>query len=170
MVEQFSKEDATRVVRPQVPAERGVARRRAASVPRIVPSGLLAALVACHPGPAAWAAAGWYLLKPPLRQGMTDDDILRHYPQWRSATRQELHEIAPEVMGEWEAPLYRWNHEGSFDTAAQCEAERLRLMKAAIAEEPELRRKYPDGYPTLRATLLRASRCIASDDPRLVGR
>ena len=114
------------------------------------------------------AGAGWYLLKPPLRQGVTDEEILHQFPQWRSATKQELHEIAPEVMGDWEAPLHRLTHEGSFDTATECEAVRIRLFKAAKAEEPELRKKHPDGYPGLRTTLLRESRCIASDDPRLL--
>lgn len=127
-------------------------------------------LLALQTGRLARAGAGWYLLTPPLRQGLSDEEILRQFPQWRSATKRELHEIAPTVMGEWDAPLDRWTHEGSFDTAADCEATRLRLIKMAVAEEPELRRKYPDGYPTLRSTLLRNSRCIASDDPRLTRR
>ena len=127
-------------------------------------------LLALQTAPLARAGAGWYLLTPPLRQGLSDEEILRQFPQWRSATKRELHEIAPMVMGEWDAPLDRWIHEGSFDTAAECEAARLRLIKVAVAEEPELRRKYPDGYPTLRSTLLRRSRCIASDDPRLTRR
>ncbi|MBI2359013.1 MAG: hypothetical protein HYV04_08940 [Deltaproteobacteria bacterium] len=129
--------------------------------------GVTSLIIAMSTAVPVSAGTGWYLLKPPLREGVTDDEILRRFPQWRTATKEELHEIAPEVMGDWDAPLHRWTHEGSFDTAAECEAVRIRLMKAAKAEEPEFRKKYPDGYPTLRTTLLRESRCIASDDPRL---
>jgi hypothetical protein len=130
---------------------------------------LASSLLAIQTGRLARAGTGWYLLTPPFRP-LSDEEILRQFPQWRSATKQELHEIAPTVMGEWYAPLDRWTHEGSFDTATECEATRLRLIKMAVAEEPELRRKYPDGYPTLRSILLRNSRCIASDDPRLTRR
>jgi hypothetical protein len=155
--------------RPDI--SRQITLRHAPIIRRIVLGSMLVSfLLALQTGPLARAGAGWYLLTPPLRQGIYDEEILRQYPQWRSATKRELHEIAPVVMGEWDAPLDRWIHEGSFDTAAECEAVRLRLIKAAIAEEPELRRKYPDGYPTLRSTLLRASRCIASDDSRLTRR
>jgi hypothetical protein len=117
--------------------------------------------------PTRAAACGWYLLKPPVRQGVTDETIVRDNPGLKSATQQELHEIAPEYMGDWDAPLGNWEHEGSFDTAAGCEAAQTLLIKWGKAQEPEFRRKYPNGYPSLGTTLMRASRCIASDDPRL---
>jgi hypothetical protein len=158
--------------RPRRPhSRRQVSLKHALIIRRIVFATMLASfLLALQTVPLARGGAGWYLLTPPLRQGLSDEEILRQFPQWRSATKRELHEIAPTVMGEWDATLDRWTHEGSFDTAAECEAARMRLIKAAVAEEPELRRKYPDGYPTLRSTLLRQSRCIASDDPRLTRR
>jgi hypothetical protein len=157
--------------RPRLPhSRREVTLRHALIIRRIVFASMLASfLVALLTAPLARAGAGWYLLIPPFRP-LSDEEILRQFPQWRSATKRELHEIAPQVLGEWDAPLDRWTHEGSFDTAAECETTRLRLIKMAVAEEPELRRKYPDGYPTLRSTLLRNSRCIASDDPRLTRR
>jgi hypothetical protein len=119
------------------------------------------------PRPPIWAGSGWYLLEPFVRKGVTDEEILRDNPNLKSATVQQLHDIAPAYMGDWDAPLDAWIHAASFDTAADCEAARLRLVKAAKAAEPEFRRKYPNGYPTLETTLLLASRCIATDDPRL---
>jgi hypothetical protein len=113
---------------------------------------------------------GWYLLKPPLRTGIKDEEILQLYPEWRGSTKRELHEIAPQVMGDWHAPLSRWIHEGSFDSAAECERARVRLIEFEKSREREIREKYPDGYPTLGTTLMRNSRCIASDDPRLLNR
>jgi len=113
------------------------------------------------------ADSGWYLLKPPLRQDISDEQILKEFPGWRTATESELHEIAPSVMGDWNAPLSRWSHLGSFDTAEKCETVRMLFIKDAEAREPENRRKYPGGYPTLETTLLRNSRCIGSGDPRL---
>lgn len=148
---------------------RGVARGYVPAIRRLASRAISLILVLCPVLPAS-AGAGWYLLQPPLRQGVTDEAILRDFPKWRDATKQELHEIAPLVMGDWDAPLHRWTHKGSFDTAAECEAVLIRLMKAAEAEEPELRRKYPDGYPTLKTTLLMESRCIAPNDPRLLPR
>ncbi len=120
--------------------------------------------------PPVAAGNGWYLLKPPLRQGVTDEEILRQFPQWKGLSKEKLHEIAPEVMGDWDAPLSEWVYIGSFDMAAECEKVKIRLMKAALAREPELRLKYPNGYPTMESTFLRESRCIASDDPRLMHR
>ena len=76
----------------------------------------------CLMTPMRAAASGWYLLKPTVRQGVSDETIVRENPGLKSATKQELHEVAPAFMGDWDAPLDRWEHEGSFDTAAECEA------------------------------------------------
>jgi len=73
------------------------------------------------PALQAKAGAGWYLLKPPLREGITDEEILHQFPQWRGVSKRKLHEIAPLVMGDWNAPLSQWTHEGSFDSAAECQ-------------------------------------------------
>jgi hypothetical protein len=72
-------------------------------------------------------------------------------------------------MGHWDAPLSQWSHEGSFDSAAECEEARTRLIKLEKSRESEFRAKYPDGYPTLLTTLMMNARCIASDDQRLLG-
>jgi len=118
--------------------------------------------------PRIYASNGWYLLIPPIRQGITDEEILRQFPQWGTTTKEVLHDIAPSVMGEWSAPLSRWDHRSSFDTSEECEGTRVHMIKAAKAKEPEIRRMYPDGYPTLQTIFLMHSRCIASDDPRLI--
>jgi hypothetical protein len=114
-----------------------------------------------------YSEGGWYLLKPPVRDDFNIEALLKHYPNLRGRSKSQLHEIAPEFMGNWNAPLSTWMHIGSFDTAKDCESTRIRLMETARAREPELREKYPNGYPSLESTLLRESRCIASNDPRL---
>src|SRR5271163_3112342 len=101
----------------------------------------------CLMTPMRAAASGWYLLKPTVRQGVSDETIVRENPGLKSATKQELHEVAPAFMGDWDAPLDRWEHEGSFDTAAECEAAQRQMIKWEKAQEPKIRRKYPNGYP-----------------------
>jgi hypothetical protein len=113
------------------------------------------------------SAGGWYLLKPHVRDNFDEDEFLKTHPNLKSSEHGTLRQILPEYMGDWEAPLSTWSHEGSFDTAAQCEAARQKLIEWEKSREPENRREYPQGFPTLMSTLARESRCIASDDPRL---
>ena len=79
----------------------------------------------------------------------------------------ELRDIRAMAMLDRDAPLGRWTHKGSYDTAVACEKARQRLMDLAEAREPELRRDFPDGLPRLSIELAAASRCISPEDPRL---
>jgi hypothetical protein len=82
---------------------------------------------------AALALVGWYLLAPaayPATNGML---------RWDAA-----------------APLSRWKAVKSFDSAAQCEAERLKRQRGAEMENKPSVRDFVDSF-----------QCIASDDPRL---
>jgi hypothetical protein len=60
------------------------------------------------------------------------------------------------------APLKNWEHERSFDSAEQCQVALADLAKEA---GPTLRSDH--GLTLERASADFASRCIASDDPRL---
>ena len=88
---------------------------------------------------AALALVGWYLMGPLVDQK------------------------AGKIV--YEAPLTYWEHEGSFDTAAECERKRkdnLRLMTNLRMNSTD---RSPGSYLGLDSAL--AAKCIASDDPRL---
>jgi len=133
---------------------------------RAVVAMLTAAIFAS--GAPVKAACGWYLLQPPLLENPpTVEEILRQSPQWRGMSDAELRDIRAMAMLDRDAPLGRWTHKGSYDTAVACEKARQRLMDLAEAREPELRRDFPDGLPRLGIELAAASRCISPEDPRL---
>jgi hypothetical protein len=82
---------------------------------------------------AALAFVGWYLLAPaayPATNGML---------RWDAA-----------------APLSRWKVVKSFDSATQCEAERLKRQRAVEIENKTSVRDFVESF-----------QCIASDDRRL---
>jgi hypothetical protein len=84
---------------------------------------------------------GWYLLKPPV--------IRRADRTFMPATS---------------APLKNWEHERSFDSAEQCQVALADLAKEA---GPTLRSDHGLTLERAMASADFASRCIASDAPRL---
>jgi hypothetical protein len=110
---------------------------------------------------AALALVGWYLMVP--------------QPD------------APGKAPNFKAPLSRWNQMGAFDTAAACDKERESRCQAAAKALDEVEREiaalpdtgkrplseaapkvYDDDVTVSTFALgIQASRCIASDDPRL---
>jgi len=132
--------------------------------------GVILTIAFVAPGVGVDAACGWYLLQPPLLEKTpTEEEILRQSPQWRGMGKAELRDIIAMASLVRDAPLSKWTHETSFDTADACEQTRLRLIQSAVSREPELRRSFPEGLPKLPTELATAARCIASDDRRLVG-
>jgi hypothetical protein len=83
---------------------------------------------------AALVLVGWYLLAPPALKGGGGYDP--------------------------DAPLNRWINEGSYDSAADCEAFRTSIIEAASGHIAKQQAHYIQSYFLL-------SVCIASDDPRL---
>jgi len=61
--------------------------------------------------------------------------------------------------GHYDAPLSYWGHYDSYDTAKECSEAQLELVKRA--ENPNWK------DPRLPVGSVKASECIASDDPRL---
>jgi hypothetical protein len=95
---------------------------------------------------AALALVGWYLMSP----------LVDHK--------------AEKLL--YEAPLTYWEHEGSFDTAAECERklrDNMRVMSNLTMSN--LTMKSTDRSPgyNLGLNSALAAKCIASDDPRLKG-
>jgi hypothetical protein len=88
---------------------------------------------------AALALVGWYLMSP----------LVDHK--------------AEKLL--YEAPLTYWEHEGSFDTAAECE----RKLRDNVRVMSNLTMKSTDRSPgyNLGLNSALAAKCIASDDPRL---
>lgn len=90
---------------------------------------------------AAIALIGWYLIVPQLYDG---------------------HLIGPLLDRPGHSPdLAHWNNDGSYDTAAECEAARSQL----VLVDPNNPRFQLDA-DTL-ATLRRFATCVSTDDPRL---
>ncbi len=82
------------------------------------------------PHATALALAGWYLMYPPVG------------PRGQSLTA---------------APLADWKHEGSFDTAKECEITRWGIQQ----NPPDLSKNHD------LVAGIAAAECLASDDPRL---
>lgn len=131
---------------------------------------LLFVLVAAGPSAAA-AVTGWYLLEPPLlEERPTPEQLAKEFRYWDEYDRAMQRDIRAAASLDRAAPLSRWTHISSFDTATTCENARQRLIDLAKGQEKELRDKYPDSLPTLGTHLANEARCIASDDPRLASR
>ena len=99
--------------------------------------------------PIALAGSGWYLLSPRIGfDGKTVDDS-------KSA----------KTLGD--EPLSKWHHEGSFDSARQCNAKRERNWQEAF-DRLKLKDKATRPW-VIDAFFVQAQSavCIASDDPRL---
>jgi hypothetical protein len=84
--------------------------------------------------------------------------------EMRSRNQAKLTHIAPLVLVGWyllvppsqdtNLPISQWNHIGSFDTAAECEKNRVDLHRQNLNDPAK-------------DQLILLSECIASDDPRL---
>jgi hypothetical protein len=109
--------------------------------------GFFLLLFAAHP---AWAEQGWYLIVPPPTSG---NNI-------RIFTFSEEREF---LVGEFNknAPLPKWIQLKSFDSAKECEEYKINKMHFWIDGFNE-----ETGEAKIREHI-EASRCIASDDPRL---
>ena len=125
-------------------------------------------LLALQWGSVGSAAGGWSLMTPPLvEKPVTEADVLKRFPAYEKASKDDLRDMKAILSIRYDAPIAIWSHESSFDTAAECEQTRQRLMASRKADEERFRREYPDGLPTLLTILMREARCIASDDVRL---
>jgi len=95
------------------------------------------------------ATAGWYLLSPIIA---LDGDSVEKSTSAKAVT---------------DPPLSQWHHEGAFDSARECNAQRERNWQKDFAL---WREKDKASRPWLvEAFFMRsqAAVCIASDDPRL---
>jgi hypothetical protein len=121
-------------------------------------------------GVSAEAAGGWYLLVPPR----TDYDRSAPYLQGMKILTAK--------------PLSQWAQEGAYDSAEACEAVKAsqthvnqRIYEGAAANYQNAIGKYGPNEPATRLARVlaeidnanvdayQASRCAASDDPRLGG-
>jgi hypothetical protein len=130
-----------------------------------LPVALAAAVVLTHE--AAWAEKSWYLLVPPLSKY---DEASKYLEGYKVLTSE---------------PLSKWNHAASYDTAVECETdkstrtlvegnryeattqEHRRLISANAAENQLKLQRLIVERANAQLSALGASRCIASDDPRL---
>jgi hypothetical protein len=89
---------------------------------------------------AGFALAGWFLL----------------YPPWSA----EKHAIDPEL------PLDRWYEVGTFDSVADCEANKMKVL-----EDVDKHTHNPDLNKVVAQLRLRPqARCVAAGDPQLKSR
>jgi hypothetical protein len=143
----------------------------------------------------ALALAGWYLILPPTQE-MTDPACNWHHSTFIGGITALLRGGSDwnivicdreSLLLDTSAPLSEWDSGGAFETLAECQAEQQKPLSAsekarvASAEglafdddrklRPEAAHLLPDDFVKLalesRETALMASRCIASDDPRL---
>jgi hypothetical protein len=98
---------------------------------------------------AALVLVGWYLLIPPVFSPMGGH---------------------PRAFNDLNAPINRWDIQGSFNSDASCEKEKARIRKEAplrlnfAHEHPE---QDQNGNIAAVAEAWQRSECVASDDPRL---
>jgi hypothetical protein len=132
---------------------------------------LLAALLSLATVPVAYAASGWYLLVPPQSRYNPDVPIAKGHQVFLNA------------------PLSQWDQDSAYDSAAACQKRQTAMIDEAMSMFDRASTWYakalkaangkadPDGLKSLRknaawdsAYVTRAtySRCIKSDDPRLV--
>jgi hypothetical protein len=110
---------------------------------------LVAFLAASIVGDPAVAAAGWYLLQPPIAQKQENDLYAFVYIT--------------------NSPLSRWYRLGVFDTAKECTAERQRRLTDARRDATLLRNdKLGRSFSAANLAAMEASECVASDDRRLL--
>ena len=135
------------------------------AVSRVSLVALAAALVLTHE--AAWAEKSWYLLVPPLSKY---DEASKYLEAYKILASE---------------PLSKWNHAASYDTAAECEADKNtrtlvegnryegttdvyhRLISENAAQSQLKLQRLIVERANAQYSALGTSRCIASDDPRL---
>jgi hypothetical protein len=105
--------------------------------------------------PNAWAAQGWYLMHPPVNEKTLKYDL--------------------------NVPLRQWKQMSARDSARECEAAKLNLIKDYRNSLNEAQNEVASNQDKARSddlknwvryqgenlTAAMAARCIASDDPRL---
>jgi hypothetical protein len=108
---------------------------------------IVAIAFSCLALTAGTANAGWYLLKPPHVQ---HDHGLGY-------------ETGPEFTFDSSAPLTRWEQDGAYHTAKECEAARQEERYGTPANNGVLA---PAGYHRL-IEWADHFECVATNDPRL---
>jgi hypothetical protein len=116
---------------------------------------------------SAYAESGWYLLIPPTSKYNEEADFLQ----------------AMKVLDK--SPLDEWNHQGSYDTASECEAVKHTFMNLGQRNYARTNKEYLDVVGAGESEIVinhkrflvemdnanvnswQYSRCIKSDDPRL---
>ena len=117
---------------------------------------------------SAEAGQGWYLMLPPRSEYNVNADFLQGY-KIRSSE-----------------PLSRWGQQGAYNSAAECEAAKSLLMRVEHSYYEKTSQDYLKAVGSntdpvvlrlqrfltenanANVDMYQASRCIASDDPRLV--
>lgn len=106
----------------------------------------------------AEAGAGWYRLEPPGEDMIWEDSVSMPFVRTDSQ-------------------LSRWRHLGSYDTAEECERGNQKNWYSVGERQMALDKQFPKGLPkvkekalTLSAAMAMDARCVASDDPRLLGK
>src|SRR5580693_7976473 len=109
---------------------------------------------------AALALVGWYLMVPPMAD-------------------QALTDLAQPRLIEGAAPLSLWEIRRAYDTAEECEKAEWEIRRPAIAAISKKflanEKSLKDGSTTERIRSIdiaqdTVAKCIATDDPRLIGR
>ena len=95
------------------------------------------------------AGAGWYLLKPP--------------------TQSRISEGEEKIFAITDAPLSQWEHAGSYDKAAECEKAKKDLSASALRDMGDNRDSDLKEIFIVLYTQASTARCVAFDDPRLLG-
>ena len=116
---------------------------------------------------SAYANSGWYLFIPPISEYNKEADFLK----------------AMKVLDK--SPLDEWNHQGSYDTASECEAVKNSFLNIGQRNYARTNKEYIDAVGAEESGIIinhkrflvemdnanvnswRSSRCIKSDDPRL---
>ncbi len=98
---------------------------------------------------AVVAGAGWYLLEPPAQPRISKGE--------------------EKIFAITDAPLSQWEHVRSYDKAADCEKAKKDRSASALRDTED--KQYADQKDTFILLYIEASnsRCVASDDPRLLG-
>jgi len=104
---------------------------------------------------AALALVGWYLMVPPTFVYPINGNVLD--PNSR-------------VQVNLNAPLAWWFNFGEYDSRSSCETVRAReIQRDAKLEENFLKTKPPNELIGIEE-MDKNARCVASDDPRLIGK
>jgi hypothetical protein len=131
---------------------------------------------------AALALAGWYLMLPPTQEMV---DPICHGRFSLSGLISGLTESASDRLKRcdrealflvFDAPFLQWVQGGEFETLAECRADQQKPLTQEEKAEAGLTGAFTAGSGVSKDDLMRtlehaisASKCLASDDPRLKG-